>query len=89
MTALAKNNKTSNSAKPARGQMEIFISRGKVLFHLAFWSAALMAIGWIFILPYRELSGAAGREFPHRLIELLGDEFFLGVGLLICGLILW
>ncbi|MCH8171954.1 MAG: hypothetical protein IIA70_01425 [Proteobacteria bacterium] len=89
MTALAKNNKTSNSAKPARGQMDIFISRGKVLFHLAFWSAALMAIGWVFILPYRELSGAAGREFPHRLIELLGDEFFLGVGVLICGLILW
>ena len=89
MTALAKTKKTSKAAKPARGQVEVFISRGKVLLHLAFWSAALMAIGWVFILPYRELSGAAGREFPHRLIELLGDEFFLGVGVLICGLILW
>jgi len=89
MTALAKPDKISNVAKRARGQMEVFISRGKILLHLAFWAALLFVIAWVFILPYREMAGDVEREFPHRLIELLGDEFFLGIGILICGLILW
>ncbi len=89
MTALAKPDKISNAAPRAGGQIEVFISRGKILLHLAFWSAALIAMGWVFIMPYRNMAGDAEREFPHRLIELLGDEFFLGTGILICGLILW
>ncbi len=89
MTALAKPDKISNAATRAGGQIEVFISRGKILLHLAFWAALLFVIAWVFILPYREMAGDAEREFPHRLVALLGDEVFLVTGIVICGLILW
>ena len=89
MTTMAPTNKGSYAATRLRGQMEFVMSWSKITVHLSMWFWALLAMVWVFILPYNAAMGNEARVFPHQLAERMGDEFFLGIGILICALILW